>query len=94
MTKFKVIRDFKDLEHNQYKYKVGDLYPAEGYDSSRVELLTNQVKNKYDKVYIVPLDKLTKQELLELCESLKIKASSSMVKNEIIELLNGEGNDD
>ncbi|MBO8614412.1 hypothetical protein INO66_13505, partial [Staphylococcus aureus] len=51
-------------------------------------------KNKYDKVYIVPLDKLTKQELLELCESLQKKASSSMVKSEIIDLLNGEDNDD
>ncbi|HDZ8756007.1 TPA: hypothetical protein RUV10_002607 [Staphylococcus aureus] len=93
MVKFKVVRDFKDLEHNQHKYKVGDLYPAEGYNNPRVELLTNQIKNKYDKVYIVPLDKLTKQELLELCESLQIKASSSMVKSEIVGLLNGEEND-
>ncbi|ADI97618.1 TPA: hypothetical protein RY735_002587 [Staphylococcus aureus] len=94
MAKFKVIRDFKDLEHKQHKYKVGDLYPAEGYDSSRVDLLTNQVKNKYDKVYIVPLDKLTKQELLELCELSNVKPSSSMVKSEIINLLNGENNGD
>ena len=79
MVKFKVVRAFKDIEHNQHKYKVGELYPAEGYNNPRVELLTNQIKNKYDKVYIVPLDKLTKQELLELCESLQ-KASSSMVK--------------
>ncbi|HBI3533975.1 TPA: hypothetical protein K1H46_002912, partial [Staphylococcus aureus] len=63
-------------------------------NNPRVELLTNQIKNKYDKVYIVPLDKLTKQELLELCESLQKKASSSMVKSEIIDLLNGEDNDD
>ena len=69
------------------------MYPAEGYNNPRVELLTNQIKNKYDKVYIVPLDKLTKQELLELCESLQ-KASSSMVKSEIVDLLNGEDNDD
>ena len=69
------------------------MYPAEGYITTRVELLTNQIKNKYDKVYIVPLDKLTKQELLELCESLQ-KASSSMVKSEIVDLLNGEDNDD
>ncbi|MCC1463127.1 hypothetical protein KS447_10115 [Staphylococcus aureus] len=73
MVKFKVVRAFKDIEHNQHKYKVGELYPAEGYNNPRVELLTNQIKNKYDKVYIVPLDKLTKQELLELCESLQKK---------------------
>ncbi|CAM4071418.1 hypothetical protein CD116_00390 [Staphylococcus schweitzeri] len=94
MVKFKVVREFKDSEHNYHKYKVGELYPAKGYSNPRVELLTNQIKNKYDKVYIVPLEKLTKQELLELCESLQIKASSSMVKSEIIELLNGEDNDD
>ncbi|MEN8972989.1 hypothetical protein ABEE95_13205 [Staphylococcus aureus] len=93
MAKFKVVRDFKDLEHNQRNYKVGELYPAKGYNNPRVELLTNQTKNKYDKVYIVPLDKLTKQELLKLCESSQIKVSSSMVKSEIIDLLNGEGND-
>ncbi|UFA56483.1 hypothetical protein [Staphylococcus aureus] len=94
MVKFKVVRDFKDLEHNQHKYKVGDLYPAEGYNASRVELLMNQVKNKYDEVYIVPLDKLTKQELIELGNSLEIKISGSMVKSEIINLLNGENHDD
>lgn len=94
MVKFKVVRAFKDIEHNQHKYKVGELYPAEGYNKPRVELLTNQIKNKYDKVYIVPLDKLTKQELLELCESLQKKASSSMVKSEIVDLLNGEDNDE
>lgn len=74
MVKFKVVRAFKDIEHNQHKHKVGELYPAEGYNNPRVELLTNQIKNKYDKVYIVPLDKLTKQELLELCESLQKKS--------------------
>lgn len=74
MVKFKVVRAFKDIEHNQHKYKVWELYPAEGYNNPRVELLTNQIKNKYDKVYIVPLDKLTKQELLELCESLQKKS--------------------
>ncbi len=30
MVKFKVVRAFKDIEHNQHKYKVGELYPAEG----------------------------------------------------------------
>ncbi|NGR40658.1 hypothetical protein G6Y04_01995 [Staphylococcus aureus] len=54
MVKFKVVRGFKDIEHNQHKYKVGELYPAEGYNNPRVELLTNQIKNKNDKVYIVP----------------------------------------
>ncbi len=49
MVKFKVVRAFKDIEHNQHKYKVGELYPAEGYNNPRVELLTNQIKNKYDK---------------------------------------------
>lgn len=44
MVKFKVVRDFKDIEHNQHKYKVGELYPAEGYNNPRVELLTNQIK--------------------------------------------------
>lgn len=42
MVKFKVVRAFKDIEHNQHKYKVGELYPAEGYNKPRVELLTNQ----------------------------------------------------
>ncbi|MCR0869006.1 hypothetical protein NEJ94_14545 [Staphylococcus aureus] len=93
MVKFKVIREFKDSEHDHRKYKVGELYPAKGYNSSRIELLMNQVKNKYDEVYIVPLDKLTKQELIELGNSLEIKISSSMVKSAIINLLNGENND-
>ncbi len=26
MVKFKVVREFKDIEHNQHKYKVGELY--------------------------------------------------------------------
>ncbi|GAB5657454.1 hypothetical protein JMUB7498_26710 [Staphylococcus aureus] len=60
-------------------------------------MFTNQIKNKYDKFYIVPLDKLTKQELLELCESLqqkrlvqwlKVKSSTySMVKTITIDEL-------
>ena len=93
MVKFKVVRAFKDIEHNQHKYKVGELYPAEGYNNPRVELLTNQIKISTTKFISYLLDKLTKQELLELCESLQ-KASSSMVKSEIVDLLNGEDNDD
>ncbi|NMV05521.1 hypothetical protein [Klebsiella pneumoniae] len=94
MVTFKCVRGLQDSEYTQHKHNACSSYPADSSHNPRGELLTNQIKNKYDKVYIVPLDKLTKQELLELCESLQKKASSSMVKSEIIDLLNGEDNDD
>lgn len=53
MTKYKVIREFKETKHDGHIYKVGDPYPKEGEKAikARLEELSS-TKNKYKKIYI------------------------------------------
>ena len=48
-----VVNPFKALEHDGYRYKAGDIYPAEGFtaDEERVYFLTG-VHPKYKKIYL------------------------------------------
>lgn len=50
---YKVIRRFKDLKHDGHTYQVGDTYPKEGAEASKVRLKElSTTKNKYKKIYI------------------------------------------
>lgn len=83
--KYKVVRKFNDEQH-RHKYEVNDIYPLPNKES-REDLLMNVEKNKYDKVYIVPLDKLTKVELQELCIAHDLEYQKTDTKADLIELL-------
>lgn len=50
---YRVIAEFTDLQDNGYKYKVGDIYPREGYSPTdlRIKELTS-VQNRQKKQLI------------------------------------------
>jgi hypothetical protein len=50
---YRVIRKFKDLNHDGHVYQVGDIYPKEGSESTKTRLKElSSEKNKYKKIYI------------------------------------------
>lgn len=55
---YKVVRRFKEIEHDGHIYEVDDNYPEEGYKTSKqriVELSTT--KNKCKQIFIEKVEK-------------------------------------
>jgi len=50
---YKVVRRFKDTKHDDWMYRVGDQYPAEGFKTTkaRVKQLATS-NNAYGQIYI------------------------------------------
>lgn len=65
MEKYEVVHRFKDLEDNDYIYKIGDIYPREGLEPTkkRIKELSTE-KNKIGEVLI----KKIKEEAEEVVE--------------------------
>ncbi len=58
-----VYKKFKDLEDNNFIYKIGDVYPREGLEPSkkRIKELSTE-KNKIGKILIKKIDKVEQDD--------------------------------
>lgn len=53
MTKYKVVRRFKESKHGGHIYEVGDEYPKKGERTTKTRLEElSTTKNKYGKIFI------------------------------------------
>lgn len=60
--KYEVVHSFKDLQDNDYIYKIGDVYPREGNEPTkkRIKELTSD-KNKIGKILIEKIENKTEK---------------------------------
>ena len=79
---FKVIKEFRDLQDNDYIYEVNDIYPHDNREVSaeRIEELAGK-KNKIGKSLI---QKLKDEELIELAIKLNITEEDNSKLEEAI----------
>ena len=63
MEKYEVVHRFKDLEDNDYIYKVGDIYPREGIEPTkkRIKELSTE-KNQIGEVIIKKIEEEVVEE--------------------------------
>lgn len=83
-----VIKYFEDKENNRHPYHVGDIFPVKGYEVSdeRIkELETNDNRQKQPLIEAVNLDKLKKDELIDVANKLNVELTGEETKKEIIE---------
>ncbi len=79
---FKVIKEFRDLQDNDYIYEVNDIYPHDNREVpvERIEELAGK-KNKIGKILI---QKLKEEELVELAIKLNITEEDNSKLEETI----------
>lgn len=96
---YKVVNKFADSLDNDFVYKVGDVYPREGFEPSifRLEQLSEFIHalggpaikkvEDGDIVDVVKLKQLTNDELMDLLDAKGIKYNKKARNEELIELL-------
>ena len=63
MMGYKVIKSFRDAKNDNYLYRVGDLYPVEGYSPTKARINElSKGKNKYNTIFIEAVDEGEKPE--------------------------------
>lgn len=95
---YEVIRDFTDLQDNEYPYSVGDLFPHDGLEVSEErikELSSSQnlqktplIKKVAEKQYTkTDINKMNKASLQELAVKNEIDGAYEMTGEELKEAL-------
>lgn len=88
MSIYLVIKYFKDKENNARPYHVGDVFPYKEVSKKRLEELeTNKNRRNEPLIEEVQLDKLKKDELIDVANKLNVELTGEETKKEIIELI-------
>lgn len=96
---YEVIRDFTDLQDNEYPYSAGDLFPHDGLEVSeeRIKELSSSKnlqkrplikKIEEDKPYTKSdIQRMKKAELLEIARNTGVEGADDMTREELAEYL-------
>lgn len=85
MEKYEVVHRFKDLEDNDYIYKVGDIYPREGIEPTkkRIKELSTE-KNKIGEVLIKKIEEEAEEVVEEEAEKV-VQEEKTEETEEVVE---------
>lgn len=95
---YEVIRDFTDLQDNEYPYNVGDIFPHDGLEVSeeRLKELSSShnlqkrplIKKVESKQYTkTDINRMNKAELLEMAKNTGVEGADDMTGTELKEYL-------
>ena len=86
MSIYLVIKYFKDKENNAHPYHVGDVFPRKEVSKERLEELeTNKNRRNEPLIEEKRLNKLKKDELIDVANKLNVELTGEETKKEIIE---------
>lgn len=96
---YEVIRDFTDLQDNEYPYNVGDIFPHDGLEVGEERLKELSSSQNLQKRPLIKkiggnkpytksdIQRMKKSELLEIARNTGVEGADDMTREELAEYL-------